>query len=387
MTDADHKAKTLQKLATMRRRIAELEREAGIDPQAKLGDTEDPDHQSLRAFELVADYATDMISIHADNGDFLFVSANCEEFFGWTQAQLLGRNSYEFFHPTDVKRIASDHADHDVGHEGRVRYRMRKRDGSYLWVETRSRARLTDEGVKEIVALTTNIEPNMQAEYLRNRATEAHLEAARQASFARLAQAMAHEINNPLTIAMVAADTLTDHAQGPSLRKALKRIKGVVDELNLLVEQGGSRIQPLFLRDVLQRLVKLQADAPEDVRVKSTSCRVRTEVGRLHQLLYIVLSIHFRGHERAHHHPVTIRCSPSDTPGFDVCIAIQGGPESADLRVRSDFLFALRGDADHGGSSLELIERLATELQGQATIESTDEGLLTTIDLPNLVDD
>lgn len=379
MTDTPDRSETLERIAQLRRRITELEQRANLDARSALDASNSGDREGMRAFQLVAEYATDLISIHADNGDYLFVSPNCRDFFGWQQDELLGRNAYELFHPDDFDRIAKDHADHETGKQGRVRYRIRHRDGQYRWVETRSKARRTDEGVQEIVALTSDIHDQVVAERFRREADDAKIKAATQSSVARLARATAHEINNPLQVGIGAAEMLPgdDELVAP-VRRSLERIENVVAELNLLVERGDSSIQPIPLDEVLEHLCDLLAGEDDEVRLRVDSCRITTEVGRLHQLLYLVLSHHLQAPEDKSLPSTTIECQRiEDRTRLDVT----GGREDIASRVQSDLLSALRDAEDLGGESLALIRRLAGELEGSADWEVTDEGLHTRIEL------
>ena len=381
MSDTADKAEQLRELAVLRRRIAELEEEAGIDSRSGFDELSTDELQPLRAFQLVADYATDLISVHGPNGDYLFVSSNCRDFFGWERDELIGRNSYDLFHPDDVEDITRNHADHDTGRAGRIRYRLRHKDGDYRWVETRSRARLTDDGVQEIVALTSDIHDQVIAERYRAEADEARVEAAKQTTVARLARVTAHEINNPLTVAIVAAETLAEeNGDYSSLHQALLRIKSVVDEFNLLVERGGSNVRTMPLDEILAYLCDLLAD-DNAYDLETDVCRITAEVGRLHQLLYLALSNHLRSPDRQETRQTDITCRCTDDK---VRVEIVGGRSDADTRIRSDILSVLRGVEDLGGSSLALTERLADELGGSASWEVTDRGLETTLVLPRV---
>ncbi len=379
MGDASDKVAILAKIAGLRREIARLEQEADLDRGREFEEPTLDDARVLRAVQLVAEYSTDLISIHASNGDYLYASPNCEEFFGWSQKELLGRNAYEFFHPDDVDRIARDHADHDAEVQGRVQYRIVHSDGRYRWVETRSRAHQTSDGGQQIVALTTDIHDQVMAERFRIEADEAKVEAAKQSSFARLARATAHEINNPLAVAMVAAEEIDADRDHTALRRALTRIKNVVDELHMLVERGASSVKPLRLDEVLDYLCGLLA-GDGDVRLETETCQITAEVGRLHQLLYLVLSTHLARQPQSDG-STRIECRVVDAR---IRLDVVGGREASDNRIQSDLLSALRGTDDLSGDTLELTQRLAAELDGTAHREETDQGLHTRIELPRV---
>ncbi len=167
------------RLVSLRREVATLEAELGLDPAA-APPSPLPDEN---AYALVSELTTDLISIHGPTGEYLFVSRNAEQFFGWTKEDLVGRSAYDFFHPDDVTVIAADHAAQRSGDARNVRYRLRAKDGAYRWVETRSRSRLTPLGVAQVVAVTRDIHSE---EIARQRAEQ--VERVRLADLERLAQ-------------------------------------------------------------------------------------------------------------------------------------------------------------------------------------------------------
>lgn len=87
----------------------------------------------------------DGVSLHDADGTYLFANPAFTTLTGWDPADLVGRSAYEFFHPDDLAAIQADHArtlelgdaaakaDSDL-----VAYRLRCKDGEYVWVETTS---------------------------------------------------------------------------------------------------------------------------------------------------------------------------------------------------------------------------------------------------------
>lgn len=125
-------------------------------PKARLEPRGDADPLSREEAEaLISRFAPDFISVHASDGEFLYVSANVQEMFGWDPRQLLGRNAYAYFHPEDRRRAARRWP-----RDGAVRrrYRLRCADGTWRWVETRGRAEASRGKVRRLVWLTRAIE-------------------------------------------------------------------------------------------------------------------------------------------------------------------------------------------------------------------------------------
>jgi PAS domain S-box-containing protein len=163
----DAKQKKLAELGRLRQRVVALEEELGVAGQPDPANPAGAADTTIGVTGDVSRLLSDLLSIHAPNGDYLYVSHNTERFFGRSREDVIGRNAYDFFHPDDLERIAGSHAQHEQQHEeapNTIRYRIRQADGTYRWVETRSRARASREGVEHIVAVTRDIQETVESE-------------------------------------------------------------------------------------------------------------------------------------------------------------------------------------------------------------------------------
>jgi PAS domain S-box-containing protein len=87
----------------------------------------------------VADHLSDMVSAHAPDGTYRFVSAGVRELLGYEPEELVGRWAYDYFHPDDVSKISGAHRSVLDGAPATVVYRLRRKGGEYAWVETTTR--------------------------------------------------------------------------------------------------------------------------------------------------------------------------------------------------------------------------------------------------------
>jgi PAS domain S-box-containing protein len=122
---------------------------------------------SERRYRLLAENATDMISRHSPEGIYRYASPVCHNLLGYEPEELIGHDAYEFFHPDDLVAIQESHS--TILEEPTIStlaYRIRRRDGSYLWVETTSKTvhHPTTGQVEEIIAITRDITQRKQAE-------------------------------------------------------------------------------------------------------------------------------------------------------------------------------------------------------------------------------
>ncbi len=135
--------------------------------------------ESEHRHRLISEHSTDMISTHTPDGAYIYVSPACRSLLGYEPSELVGRSAYEFFHPDDCERIKETHSAVLEGPDvSTVSYRIRRKDGRYIWFETTSRT-IRDprtSAVDEIIAVSRDIsewkeaEAALQASELRFRA-------------------------------------------------------------------------------------------------------------------------------------------------------------------------------------------------------------------------
>lgn len=92
--------------------------------------------KSEERFRLLAKNALDVISLHDPDGRYSYVSPSCERVLGYAPADLTGHDCYEMVHPDDIERVQRMlHQPALLGGPGACEYRVRHRNGEYLWVD------------------------------------------------------------------------------------------------------------------------------------------------------------------------------------------------------------------------------------------------------------
>jgi len=104
----------------------------------------------------IADYLGDMISAHAPDGTYRYVSAASRELLGYEPDELVGTSAYDHFHPDDAAKVGVAHRSTLEGAPLTVSYRLRRKDNEYVWVETTTRVLKNAQtgAVSEIVCST-----------------------------------------------------------------------------------------------------------------------------------------------------------------------------------------------------------------------------------------
>jgi len=157
------------------------------------------EHESLvrqvtEQYRLLADHIADVVGILDAEGICLYVSPSLERLTGYLPEELIGRNAFELVHPGDLSRTQEAHAAARRGERSHFEFRVRRKDGQYIWVESVVKPICDAEGrLQSTVVSTRDIS---QRKLLEERVRQAEkLEAVGQ-----LAGGIAHDFNNLLTV-------------------------------------------------------------------------------------------------------------------------------------------------------------------------------------------
>lgn len=91
----------------------------------------------LSALRLLVDNSADLLTRHAPDGTYLYLSSACRELLGYDPSELVGRCAYELFHPEDLAAITASHDEVlEVPDLHTVEYRIRHKQGHWVWLES-----------------------------------------------------------------------------------------------------------------------------------------------------------------------------------------------------------------------------------------------------------
>lgn len=220
--------------------------------------------KARRLYRLITENTTDLISRHTPDGRFLDASPASWTLLGYWPEALRGQLAQGLFHAHDLSQLiqrARDALETDGYHT--MTYRIRHRDGHYLWFETASRAiRETYTGtVVEVVSVSRDITARVQAEENKR----------------RLAEVV--EANTDPVLFIDSDDQVT--YLNPAARNALKLEEG----------QPMPALAALFAHDDLMRL-QAGRDKAEQTGVWSADSRLQPPSGGASVPVSLVLLAH-----------------------------------------------------------------------------------------------
>lgn len=231
--------------------------------------------RAQRLYRLITENTTDLISRHTPDGVFLDASPASWTLLGYWPEELRGMAVDSLLHPQELNQQAKrarEALEEDGYHT--MTFRIRHRDGRYLWFETASRAiRETYTGaVVEVVSVSRDITARIHAEENKRRLEDELAHTTRLITLGELASGIAHEINQPLAAVVNYASASQRYLQGvggdpagvDKVAQGLARITEhanhasvVIKRLRAFLRKGQRRMQALNLAEVAREAVRL----------------------------------------------------------------------------------------------------------------------------------
>ncbi|MEB0078298.1 PAS domain S-box protein [Pseudomonas sp. CCI3.2] len=241
--------------------------------------------KARRLYRLITENTTDLISRHTPEGHFIDASPAAWTLLGYWPEELRGLLAQGLFHGQDLAGLINRARD-ALTQEGyhTMTYRIRHRDGHYLWFETASRAiRETYTGaVVEVVSVSRDITARVQADERQRRLEDELAHTARLVTLGELASGIAHEINQPLAAVVNYASAsqrylqaLGTHPQAAErvaqglehITDHANRASEVIKRLRAFLRKGRRQMQALDASEVARGVVRLCGWEANDCQV------------------------------------------------------------------------------------------------------------------------
>ncbi|RCS21893.1 PAS domain S-box protein [Phyllobacterium salinisoli] len=204
-----------------------------------------------------------MIDCAAPDGEPVYRSRQLCEFLGYELEELDGTGKGRMagtldagVHPDDVAGVKERYA-HSLatGEPYARKFRLRRFDGEYRWIETRVAPMRTPDGaIVQWNIIVLDIDSEVRTQEQLRLAQERLARASQAASLSELSASIAHEVNQPLA-AIVANSHACQRwltAEPPNLERAQKTVERVIRDANSAADVV-SRIRALFKQSVETR--------------------------------------------------------------------------------------------------------------------------------------
>jgi PAS domain S-box-containing protein len=203
-----------------------------------------------RLHGLVSESASDIIMIHDGKGNPEYASSSLSRVLGWTLKDVGNRELVALIHPDDLTEVIELRHRVELGGKDTATYRMRGKDGEYIWFETTiSLVHDAETGeLRHLVSVLRNVNERMEHDI----ALQAAYDAAQSASRAKSAflANMSHELRTPLNAIIGFSEAMSRQMFGP-VENARYR------EYTSLIHRSGQHLLEL-VNDVLD-MAKIEA--------------------------------------------------------------------------------------------------------------------------------
>jgi len=245
-------------------------------------------------YRLMAENSTDLIARTTPDGIFLYASDALRSLLGFEPAEIVGTSIRTYVHPEDrpvLRTIVPDTKGHTFS------YRARRKDGTFVWFESTSRAIPGADGnVSEIISVSRDISERRRAEeQIEYQAYHDALTGLpnRLLFRDRLTIALAHakRQQSPLVVMFLdldrfkfVNDTLGHSLGDDMLRVIAERIRSVLREGDTIARMGGDEFTVLLsdlnqADDAAKIARKLLEAVAVPVRVEGHELYVTTSIG------------------------------------------------------------------------------------------------------------
>jgi diguanylate cyclase (GGDEF)-like protein/PAS domain S-box-containing protein len=121
------------------------------DNVMKLKETEE-------RFRLLAEYSSDMITMHNEKAEYIYISPAVKEIIHFEYPELLGKRMDDFIHPEDIEHTKQMFEKALYKGVAESTYRYRTNIGDYIWIEsTLKSVHFEEDGSKKVIIVSRNI--------------------------------------------------------------------------------------------------------------------------------------------------------------------------------------------------------------------------------------
>ena len=349
--------------------------------------------------QVIMDNSLDVICTIDEEGRFLTVNAACEQLWGYTPAELVGRKYIELVAPDERERtLATEATLKKTGKLTDFVNRYIRKDGTriaVLWSATWSESARTFFGVAHDVTERAKMEKALEeAKDEADRANEAKSE---------FLSRMSHELRTPLNAILGFGQLLERQNPTPRQRNRIQHVinagrhlLGLINEVLDISRIEAGRIQlsiePVCVAEVIEETLDLIRPLANERHIKLTadvefdaSVHVLADRQRFKQVLINLLTNGVKYTPMAG--SVTVSCAANGSEKLQIRVSDTGPGISPDnlerLFTPFDRLGAEQSSIEGTGLGLALSQRLMQAMGGSIGVENTPSpGSVFWVELP-----
>ena len=374
-----------------RRRIKEL----NTSLENKIEERTVALRQSETKFRLLAENSTDIISLHDLAGKYTYVSDSIETITGYHPDDIIGKSGYDYIHPDDILAVKNKHMNllNNSSIEI-VEYRLRKKDESYIWIESIGKLTVDLSGKGPGIIVNTR-------DISKRKKTEQQLDYKVQ-ELNTFIYKTTHDLRSPLASLMGLIKLANNEKiENKNLKQYFQMIDKSVEKMDKLlidlvsitnISQGQLKINKIDFENILDEIIQSLSYAPNFKNIIFTKkITIEETFFTDERLLYSVLqnvidnALKYSKNNLREQAVITIIIETNKKSAFikitDNGIGIQGDNQDKIF----DMFYRATTASQGTGLGLYIVKNSIEKMKG--TIELTsqkDEGTAITIVLPSL---
>jgi PAS domain S-box-containing protein len=228
-------------------------------------------HERLQIWNV----SQDLLLVADLDGKYLSVNPAWTLVLGWSESELLGKNSKWLLHPDDLEKTRAESKQIAAGKiTQRFEIRFRHKDGSYRWLSWKA---VQDQG--RTYAMARDITDLKDAEDKLRDARQELTQASRRTTLAAMSAAIAHEIRQPLGAIVTNANAGLRWLDRPQpdldeVRESFKHIVGdghraneVIQSIRAMFAKGDHGGVPLDANELVRETIAMATGELEAGRI------------------------------------------------------------------------------------------------------------------------
>lgn len=345
--------------------------------------------------DLLSSNIKDLVCIYDLQANFLYVSPSCKEMLGYEQEEMIGRSAYEFFHPNDIEFIQGRHKmilENELL-DSMIDYRLLKKNGEYLWVETSYKVFFDDYDVEDrVISLSRDITEKKLAEEAMLKAFQKEKELNELKT--RFVAMTAHEFKTPLSTISSSAEIIemyVEQIEDNRNEKIVKQLNNIHSEIiritNLMnetlflgkIEAENTEVQKVEIdlvslaRYVMDRQNRHQKDGRKlEFEIVGKERKIFADAQHLEHIIDNLVSNAFKYSAKRDNPKLTLFFNEDNYQIYVTDYGI-GIPQAQQKKVYTSFF---RGNNVGGikgtGLGLLIVHNLVEINGGEITFESTE---------------
>ena len=223
-------------------------------------------HDSEELYRLLSSNTRDMIALYRidESATRTFISPSVKDILGYTSEELVGSSPYDNIHPDDETHVKETlQSVVFTGNSATLEYRMRRKDGTYVWLESNAHPFYDDNGnMTGFQSSSRDISKRKEFEASLQIAKEKAEEATRAKSL--FLSMMSHEIRTPMNAIVGLTNLLLQNDPREDQRERLNLLKfsghNLLTIINDILDFSKIEAGKLVLESIDINLKKLLSD-------------------------------------------------------------------------------------------------------------------------------